>query len=211
MRKIEKKILKMVKQEKIQKITDYVIQIIQDKDDEERSEAISSLTPIFNKIKEKNLPFPDDLFEILIQYLNSENWIVRRNIVKLIGDIAELFIEKVLKKDSISQIKQKATKDKHWSVRVDALKTLGKIGLKVKDNDQILVFLSNQCKDLDYEVRMAALESLTLMLKDDSTKINQFLQIYISLFKTDEDYRISQYAENAIKEFAELIKKEDKN
>lgn len=210
LRKIEKKILKMVEQEKIEKVINFVTQIILESNDEEKSEAISSLKPLFIKIKEKNFPFPDNLFDLLIRYLESENWIVRRNILEIIAEITELYIEFVLSKNLIKKLKQKAIKDKHWAVRINAIKILGLIGLKFPEKDIMIETIISLIEDKDPEIRLATLESLTLILKECPDKIKPILPIFVKRFKDDDDYRVSLCAENAIKEFAAIKEKLDK-
>ncbi|MHA1299730.1 MAG: HEAT repeat domain-containing protein [Candidatus Helarchaeota archaeon] len=206
MGKIEKKILKMVDKEKIDKAVKFAFETIKFKGNEEKAEAIVSLGALFRKNKEKNLPFPDELYELLIKNLDSNEWIIRRSILQIIGEIAELYIDKVVEKESLNKIKLRATKDGHWAVRVDGLKALGKMGLNFPEDNQIVTFLVNQGNDKDPEVRIAALESLTMILKKFPEKIKPNLHIYVEHFKSDDDYRVSLVAETAIKEFAELMK-----
>ncbi|MHA1379455.1 MAG: HEAT repeat domain-containing protein [Candidatus Helarchaeota archaeon] len=205
MRKIEKKILKFVEKKKIEKALDYITQILQDKSNEEKAEAISTLGPLFTKIKELNYKFPDELYGLLIKFLDSEDWIVKRNILRLMGIIADQYIDKIIEKESVSKIKLKATKDPHWAVRVDGINTLGKIGVNINENNQIIIFLSNQSNDDEPEVRLAALASLTSILKKFPEKIKPNLQVFVNRFKNDVDYRVSLAAENSIKEFAESM------
>lgn len=206
MRKLEKKILKMIEKDNIGKAVDFAIEIIREKDNEQKAEIISALGPLFIKNRELDTNFPDELYELLINHLDNEDWIVRRNILLLISSIAELYIEKVIEKESLHKIKLKATKDKHWAVRVDGIKALGKVALKITDNSQIIFFLGNQTKDTDPEIRIAAIESLASILKKYPEKINPNLHIFVNRFNKDDDYRVSLAAEDAIKGFAELNK-----
>ncbi len=206
MGKIEKNITKMIKKQKIENLIEFVTHVIKEKTDDEIAEAIFNFGPVFLKVQELNLKFPSDLFELLISKLNDPNWIIRRNVIKILGDVAQVYIEKVLDKDVLNQIKLKATKDQHWAVRVDGIKTLGKMGLQVPDKSQIIVFMVNQCTDPDPEIRLAALETLAMLLKEAPDKIKENLHVFVSRFKTDDDYRVSLLAEGSIKEFAEMMK-----
>ena len=76
MGKIERNILKMIKKEEVDKAIKFTTKIIKDKSDDEKSEAIFNLGPVFAKNKELKFAFPEDLFNLIIKRRPGRNGVI---------------------------------------------------------------------------------------------------------------------------------------
>ncbi|MHA1783929.1 MAG: HEAT repeat domain-containing protein [Candidatus Helarchaeota archaeon] len=207
MSKFEKKFNNILKSEDLNKILNAIRnQLKKDKKIEQKSEAFGAISLFFKTCKEKSWVFPEDLFKELLNELDHENWIIRRNSLRVLSDIAEIDHEKVIPKDILSKLREIYKKDQNWAVRNAAIEVLGKIGEKIPG--RIVPFLIDQISDPDADVRLSILTSLKSIVLSNKGELKQILPIFINAYKKDEDFRVSTFAEEAIKEFAEKKKAE---
>ncbi|NHI94738.1 MAG: hypothetical protein EAX96_19765 [Candidatus Lokiarchaeota archaeon] len=205
MGKFEKKFESLLKTEDIDKILSAINnQLKKDKKIEEKSEAFDAINLFFKTCKEKSWVFPDNLLNVVIMELNHDNWIIRRNALNTLRDLANIFHEKLTTKEILTTLRQIYKEDDNWAVRNASIEALGKIGVKIPD--RIVPFLIDQMKDPDADVRLSIIGSLKEIYLKNQEKLERILPIFVKAYKEDSDFRISVFAEEAIKEFAEKKK-----
>ena len=207
MSKFEKKFESILKTEKLDKIiTAIENQLKKDKKIEDKSEAFSAMTLFFKTCKEKSWVFPEEMFNILLGELTHENWIIRRNALNTLKDLSLIYHEKLTSKEILSELRSIYKEDDNWAVRNASIEVLGNIGEKIPD--RIVPFLIDQMKDPDADVRLSILGSLKEIYLKNRERLESILPIFVNAYKTDSDFRVSTFAEEAIKEFA-VKKKEE--
>ena len=206
--KFFKKFSSILNSEKIDKIISAIKNQLNHKKDENRAEAFAAITLFFQTCKEKNWQFPRDTYRLLFHSIDDDNWMIRRNALNTIRNLCDLYPVEIIDDYSIKKIKEMYQKDPNWACRNAAIEVLGKIGEDIPNRIVPFLTASEQIDDPDNEVRLSILTALKAIYMKNHDKLDNILPIFVKAYKNDEDSKVSQFAEDAIKEFAEIKKEE---
>ena len=206
--KFFKKFQSILNSEKIDKITSAIENQLKNKKVENRSEAFTAITLYFQTCKKKSWQFPTDIYKDVFKSIDDDNWIIRRNALNSIRDLCSLYPTEIIVDDTLQKLRNTYRKDQNWAVRNAAIEGLGKFGESIPN--RIVPFLTapEQIDDPDSDVRLSILTALKVIYLKNRDKLEHILPIFVKAYKKDVDFRVSTFAEEAIKEFA-AIKKEE--
>ena len=206
--KFFKKFQSILNTEKIDKITTAIENQLKNKKVEQKSEAFTAILLYFQTCKEKSWQFPSDIYKKVFNAIDDDNWIIRRNALNSIRDLSSLYPTEIIVDDTLQKLRTVYRKDENWAVRNAAIEGLGKFGESIPN--RIVPFLTapEQIDDPDSDVRLSILTALKVIYLNNRDKLEHILPIFVKAYKKDVDFRVSTFAEEAIKEFALLKKKE---
>jgi len=206
--KFFKKFQSILNGEKIDKITSAIENQLKNKKEENRSEAFTAITLYMQTCKQKSWQFPKEIYNKLIKSIDDSSWIIRRNALNSLRDLSTLYPKEIIIDDTLQELRTVYKKDQNWACRNAAIEALGKIGENIPN--RIVPFLTapEQINDPDSDVRLSILTALKIIYLQNRDKLEHILPIFVKAYKKDEDFRVSTFAEEAIKEFATLKKEE---